>query len=262
MIRHPLIPCLALILVGCSAVPIQDVDEDELEVTLDYRHRPDRVNLEAELRTGFWNRRVDAGSDRPEVITAGGEIRRLRRGIDAGQYGLELEPELGPYRLVLPGIAEITLPLGEAVRLRGAGHLRGQLFNRDDELSLDVRGRTDRPRGWSFTAHCGAESWTINRGLDRGDARIDLPLASLMRQINNAAEADLNGQIPVTVTLWERYDLDWRPPFKPGVARAQDEVDFQVDTASFRFQARINVRVSNNLFLGFQNQAWPVRYCY
>lgn len=251
-----------LTLVGCSAVPIEKVDPDELEVTVEYRHRPNRVDLDTTFKTGFWNRRVDAESNRPEVVTDYGEVVTLNRGVKDGRYGLELDPDLGPYRLVLPGFAEMTLPIGEPVRLTGTDAIRDKLFDRNDELSLSVRGETDRPRGWSFTAWCGNESWTLNRSLASGDTELELKLGRLMQQINNAAKADLNGQIPVEVTLWESYDVDWRPPFKAGFARAQDDLNFQVDTASFRFQAKITVQVSNSAFFSFQNQAHPVRYCY
>lgn len=249
-------------LVGCSAVPIEKVDPDELEVTVDYRHRPNRVDLDTTFKTGFWNRRVDAESNRPEIVTDGGEVVTLNRGVKDGRYGLELDPDLGPYRLVLRGFAEMSLPIGEPVRLSGTESIRGKLFDRNDELTLSVRGETDRPRGWSFTAWCGDESWTLNRNLSSGETEIELKLGRLMRQINNAAQADLNGQIPVQVTLWETYDVNWQPPFKPGLARAQDDLNFQVDTASFRFQAKVTVQVAENAFFSFQNQAHPVRYCY
>lgn len=262
MYKTSLALLLALALVGCGSVPIQEVDRDELSVTVDYRHQPNRVELDTRFRTGFWNRKVDAETNRPEVVTDGGEVIRLNRGAEDGRYGLELDPELGPYHLVLPGFAEMTLPVGEPVTLRGTESIRDNLYNRDDELTLSVRGETDRPRGWSFTARCGNESWTLNRSLSSGDTELHLELGSLMRQINNAAEADLNGQIPVTVTLWESYDVNWQPPFKPGLARAEDRLNFQVDTASFRFQAKVTVQVSQNAFFSFQNQAWPVRHCY
>lgn len=251
-----------LLLIGCSAVPIQDVDRDELSVTVKYRHQPNRVDLDTEFRTGFWNRRVDAEDNRPEVVTHGGEVRTLNRGAEPGLYSLELDPATGPYRLQLPGFAEMTLPLGEPVRLRGTDAIRAEMFDRDDELTLSVRGETSRPRGWSFTARCGDDRWTLDRSLGSDDTEIHLNLGQLMRQINNAAEADLSGQIPVTVTLWETYDVSWQPPFQPGVARAQDQVDFQVDTESFRVQIRARVQVSENLFFGFQNQAWPTRHCF
>ena len=32
----------------------------------------------------------------PEVITSGGEVRTLKEGIRKGEYGIQLEPELGP----------------------------------------------------------------------------------------------------------------------------------------------------------------------
>lgn len=251
-----------LLLAGCSAVPIQDVDPEELTVTVRYRHQPNRVDLDTEFRTGFWSRRVDARDNPPEVVTHGGEVRTLNRRADQGHYGLELNPATGPYRLSLPGFAAMSLPLGEPVHLRGTDAIAGEMFDRDDELTLSVRGETDRPRGWSFTARCGGDRWTLDRTLGSGDTELHLDLGRLMRQINNAAEADLNGQIPVTVTLWESYDVNWQPPFTPGVARAQDQVDFQVDTESFRVQIKAQVQVAENLFFGFQNQAWPTRHCF
>ena len=67
--------------------------------------------------------------------------------------------------LVLPDIAEMELPLGEPVQLTGQAEVADQLFNRDDELTLAISGTTERERGWSFTAYCGSESWTLNLSL-------------------------------------------------------------------------------------------------
>ncbi|WP_127558795.1 hypothetical protein [Saccharospirillum alexandrii] len=255
-----LIASLAL-LAGCSSVPLSKVDTEELEVTVDYRQLPDRVELETQWRTGFWNRRVDATANPPELLTRGGEILVLNRGADDGEYSLSLDPETGPYRLTIPDLAELRLPVGETVSLAGASSIAGDRFDREDELVLSVRGATDRPRGWSFTAWCGNESWTINRSLPRDETELELDLGRLMQQINNAAEADLNGQIRVRVSLWEAFDMDWQPPFKPGVARAEDRVEFEVNTASFRFQATVRIQLAQNAFFSLQNQAWPVRYC-
>lgn len=259
----PVLLALTLSLVGCGTVPIDRVERDELTVTVHYRHLPNRVELNTEFRTGFWDRRVDAGTNRPEVITQGGEVRRLNRGSEDGQYRLELDPASGPFHLKLPDFAEMELPVGETVRLRGIDSIQGQTFERDDELTLSVRGTTERPRGWSFTVQCGRDTWTVNRSLGSGDTELNVHLGKWMRQINNVAEADLSGRIPVTITLWERYDVDWQPPFKPGTARAEDRVNFEVDIERSRVQmgVRANVQVSQNLFLGFQNLAWPVRHC-
>lgn len=250
-----------LLLAGCSSVPLSKVDSEELDITVDYRQLPDRVELDTQWRTGFWNRRVDADANRPEVLTRGGEILVLNRGADDGEYSLSLDPETGPYRLSVPGLAELTLPVGETVSLDGTNSIAGDRFDREDELNLSVRGATDRPRGWSFTAWCGNESWTINRSLPRDETELELDLGRLMQQINNAAEADLNGQIRTRVSLWEVFDMDWQPPFKPGVARAEDRVEFEVDTASFRFQATVRIQLAQNAFFSLRNQAWPVRYC-
>jgi hypothetical protein len=249
-------------LVGCSSVPLSKVDTEELSVTVDYRHLPTRVELDTQWRTGFWNRRVDADANRPEVLTRGGEILLLNRGSDDGEYSLSLDPESGPYQLSIPGMADLVLPVGETVSLAGADSLAGERFDRNDELTLSVKGQTDRPRGWSFTAWCGNESWTLNRSLPKDETSIQLELGRLMQQINNAAEADLNGQIRVRVTLWEAFDMDWQPPFKPGVARAEDRLDFEVETGSFRFQATVSIRLAQNALFTVQNQAWPVRYCF
>jgi hypothetical protein len=252
-------------LAGCSSVPLSDVDTEELSVTVDYRQLPGRVELDTQWRTGFWNRRVNADASRPEVITRGGEILGLNRGSDDGEYSLSMDPDTGPFRLIIPDTATpfpaLILPVGETVALAGADSLSGERFDREDKLALSVRGETDRPRGWSFTAWCGNESWTLNRSLPRNETSIDLDLGRLMQQINNAAEADLNGQIRVRVTLWEAFDMDWQPPFKPGVARAEDRLDFEVDTASFRFQATVRIQLAQNAFFSLQNQPWPVRYC-
>lgn len=258
---HAALISALLLLAGCSSVPLNSVDTDELEVTVDYRQLPDRVELDTQWRTGFWNRRVDADESRPEVVTRGGEIVALNRGADDGDYSLSLDPETGPYRLSVSGLPALRLPLGETVSLAGASGIAGDRFDREDELILSIRGASERPRGWSFTAWCGNESWTINRSLPRDETELDLDLGRLMQQINNAAEADLNGQIRVRVSLWEAFDMDWQPPFKPGVARAEDRVEFEVDTASFRFQASVRIQLAQNAFFSLQNQAWPVRYC-
>ncbi|WP_108127526.1 hypothetical protein [Saccharospirillum mangrovi] len=249
-------------LTGCSAIAIQDTNVEKLNVAVEYHHQPGQVEVRTELRAGQWNRRVDADSQRPEIITAGGEVVPMLSGVEAGDYGVRLDPETGPYLLVLPEIAELELPLTGPVALNGQAQVSGQVFNRDDELTLAISGQTDRVRGWSFTAYCGDERWTLNLSLDQDDSDISLPLATLMRQINAKAEADLAGQIPVTVTLWENYDVNWAPPFRPGIARAEDEVHFTVDTAGLRVSGSISLQLATSLRVGVNNQAWPVRFCH
>lgn len=251
-----------VLLAGCSSVSIQDVNPEDLDIKVEYRHQPGVVEVRTEMRAGMWDRRVDADSNRLEIITFGGEVILLQPGSDDGDYGVQLEPDFGPYQLILPGVAQMTLPLTEAVTLSGQAQVEGQVFDRSDELTLAVEGQTDRVRGWSFTAYCGGESWTLDLSLAPEDTEIQLPLATLMRQINAKAEADLAGQIPVTVTLWENYQPNWVAPFRPGFARAEDSADFTVDTASFRVSGSFRLNLSNNLSIGVSNQAWPVRYCH
>ncbi|PTY38511.1 hypothetical protein BGP77_12455 [Saccharospirillum sp. MSK14-1] len=262
MFKPTLITVVILLLAGCSAVPIQEVDPADLDIKVEYRHQPDTVDLRTQLRAGMWSRRVNADSNGLEVITAGGEVVRLKPGIEEGDYGAQLEPDFGPYQLILPSVAQMTLPLTEPVTLNGQAQIAGQVFDRSDELSLAVAGQTERVRGWSFTAYCGAEYWTLDLSLAQDETEIQLPLATLMRQINARAEADLAGQIPVKVTLWESYQPSWVEPFRPGVARAEDSVDFTVDTASFRVSGNFRLALSDNLSIGVSNQAWPVRYCH
>lgn len=256
-------PLLAVwLLAGCSAIAIQDADVDKLKVAVEYHHQPGQVEVRTELRSGQWNRRVDADSRRPEIITAGGEVVPMLSGIEAGDYGVRLDPQTGPYLLVLPEIADLELPRTEPVALNGQAQVSDQLFNRDDELTLAISGQTDRYRGWSFTAYCGGEHWTLNLSLDDDDTEIRLPLSTLMRQINAKAEADLAGQIPVTVTLWENYDVDWAPPFQRGIARAEDEVHFSVDTAGLRVSGSVALQLASSVRIGVNSQAWPVRFCH
>ncbi|MFG1497940.1 hypothetical protein ABMA57_15015 [Saccharospirillum sp. HFRX-1] len=250
------------LLAGCSAVSIQDVDPDDLDIKVEYRHQPGTVEVRTEIRAGMWDRRVEADGNRLEILTAGGEVIALKPGSEEGDYGAQLEPDFGPYQLVLPGVAQMTLPLTEAVTLSGQAQVEGQVFDRNDELTLVVDGQTDRVRGWSFTAFCGSESWTLDLSLAQDETEIQLPLATLMRQINAKAKADLAGQIPVTVTLWENYQPTWVAPFRPGIARAEDSTHFTVDTASFRVSGSFKLQLSNNLAIGVSNQAWPVRYCH
>lgn len=250
-----------LLLTACSAVAIQDTQPEDLAVSVDYRHRPNAVEVRAEIRTGVWDRRVNADAQRPEIITAGGEVIALKTGIKEGDYGVQLDPDTGPFLLVLPQVGEMNLPLTEPVTLDGQAPVSEQLFNQDDELTLSISGSTERPRGWSFTAYCGDEHWTLNLPLAQDETRIQLPFATLMRQINAKAKTDLAGLIPVTVTLWEDYEVDWAAPFQPGLARAEDSLNFQVDTASFRVQASFRLQLQN-VSIGVNNQAWPVRYCH
>lgn len=262
MSKPLLFAVVTVLLAGCSAVAIQDVDPDDLDIKVDYRHQPGQVELRTEMRAGVWDRRVDADRNGLEVVTAGGEVIALKPGIKEGDYGVQLEPDFGPYQLILPGVAQMTLPLTEPVTLNGQAQVDGQVFERSDELTLAISGQTDRARGWSFTAFCGAQSWTLDLSLASDDTEIQIPLATLMRQINARAEADLAGQIPVRVTLWENYQPDWVAPFRPGIARAEDSVDFTVDTASVRVRGSFKLELPNNLSIGVSNQAWPVRYCH
>jgi len=262
MVKPILFAVSIALLAGCSAVSIQDVDPDDLDIKVEYRHQPGTVEVRTEMRAGMWDRRVDADSNGLEVLTAGGEVIPLKSASEDGDYRAQLEPDFGPYQLILPGVAQMTLPLAEPVTLSGQAQVEGQVFDRDDALTLAVDGQTDRVRGWSFTAYCGSESWTLDLSLAQDDTEIELPLATLMRQINAKAEADLAGQIPVAVTLWENYQPTWVAPFRAGVARAEDNVHFTVDTASFRVSGSFKLQLSDSLAIGVSNQAWPVRYCH
>ena len=89
-----------------------------------------------------------------------------------------------------------------------------------------------------------------------------MPLATLMRQVNAAAEADLAGQIPVTVTLLEDYSPAWVAPFKPGMARAEDAGQFQGRHHRFSLPGQFECAGGQqSLILSLQKEAWPVRHC-
>ena len=112
------------------------------------------------------------------------------------------------------------------------------------------------------TGYCGRSAYRSERRISSEAFELTIALNSLMKQINNAAEADLNGVIPVTLAIEERYLSNWPSPFKNVRIASSDAAEFSVDTSGFRFQAEVSVQLSSVFALNLKSQDWPVRYCF
>ena len=64
--------------------------------------------------------------------------------------------------------------------------------------------------------------------ISSNDIDLELPLSRIVNMVNKAAEADLNGVIPIVLAVEERYFPVWQPPFKANKILARDETQFSI----------------------------------
>jgi hypothetical protein len=140
--------------------------------------------------------------------------------------------------------------------------LKISFFFKDDVITIELQNSRANERYLVATGFCGSNQYSTEQRISLNNNVVSIELGRLMRRINNAAEADLNGIIPINLAIEERYLPVWPAPFKPGLLASRDETQFSIDTSGFRFKAEIQIQVSNSAFFSFTNQDWPVQYCF
>lgn len=259
---------IALALAGCTTLTVDRVNPDRLRADVEYRRLPDQVEVDVSMRAGLWNRRVSTGHAELALVTAEGVRIPLSRAGERGRYAQSANISNGPYELLLhDGRGELrgllALPLGPAITLQDPEDIAGRRLSRDESIRLPFDNPTDEALNWSFSARCGSDEWRITRQLEAQDTEVDGPLRIVKQQLDRAAGANLLGDIPVTITVFQRYPITASPPFRVREARAQDSVSFILagPSSGFSVSGGIRLQVSPGAFVGLGAGTPQTRSC-
>lgn len=262
MIRlFPLLSAV-MILSACASIDLNKVEIEKLEADITLLQTLRHTQVDLYLSRGLFNQPVSLGDARAEIERGDGRRTALQPSRKSGRYGLREESTRAPRELFLESVGSVEFPRMSRVELIGKDSIADQRFYKDDVITLNVPESLADARYIVATAWCGNQQFTSEQKIAINDNEITLTVGRLMDRLNHAAEADLNGVIPVEFAIEERYTPRWPAPFAAKSLAARDHTQFSVDTSGFRFQAKVRVQVSGQLFLSFQNQAWPVRYCF
>lgn len=259
---------LALAVAGCSTLTVDRVNPDRLRADVEYRRLPDQVEVDVSMRAGIWNRRVSTGHAELALVSAEGVRIPLSRASERGHYTQSANIANGPYELLLhDGRGElrglVALPLGPAIILQDPEDIAGRHLSRDQSIWLPFENPTDEALNWSFSARCGNDEWQLTRQLEDRDEAIDGPLRLIKQRLDRAAGANLLGDIPVTITLFQRYPVTAAPPFRVREAQAQDSVSFILTgpSSGFSLSGGIRLQVSPGAFVGLGAGTPQTRSC-
>ncbi len=250
------------ILSGCSSIDINNVELDKLEAKVNVTQSSRSTSMDLFLSRGIWHQAVTSDENRIEAEMADGRLEPLIKARKKGRYGFRLQNGIPIRNLTIEQIGHIDLPTMTPVVLRGRDQFEGRSFFKDDVLRLALRETQSDKRYLVVTGYCGNQPYTAEQQISSNDVELELPLSRLMNMVNKSAEADLNGIIPMTLAVEERYSPVWPAPFVAGKIAAHDETQFTIDTSGFRFKASLSVNVAENVFFTFQNQQWDVKYCF
>lgn len=251
------------LLSACASIDIAEVEPDKLKADVSLTQTQRNTQIDLFLARGLFNQPVTLGSERAIVTFPNGTQSPLQPARKSGRYGLREDSHLGPMSLRVSGVGEVTFPAMTPFQLQGKAQIADQRLYQDDVISITLpENSAADERVLVATASCGGQRYTGEQTLDINSDQVTLKVGQMMDLINNAAEADLNGIIPVEFAIEERYLPIWPAPFEARKLAMRDQTQFTVDTSGFRFQATVKVQVSNQLFLSFQNQSWPVMYCF
>lgn len=272
-LRKPLwhaFPALLLLFLtaGCSTLTVDRVDPEALDAKVEYRRLPDQVEVAVAMRAGFWNRRVTTGTGELALVSAEGVRTPLEPTRIKGRYIQAVNISNGPYELLLHDgagtlIGHLALPLGPAIELQDPENIDGSRLPRDAEITLPFENPTDEALYWSFSARCGDDEWRIARQLEDRDNRIDGSLRLIKQQLDRSAGANLLGDIPVTITLYQPYPVASSPPFQVREARAQDSVSFTLTgpSSGLSISGGVRLQVAPNAFFGIGAGTPRTRSC-
>ncbi|EAR07420.1 hypothetical protein [Reinekea blandensis] len=250
------------ILSGCASIDLASVEPDKLKADVTLVQSPQETQLDLHLARGLFNQPVRLGEETAVAQFTDGHQETLVAARESGRYGLRSDP-ITLQSLTLSSVGTISFPDMTPLRLGGKAAIADQRLYKDDliSLTLPVNSAADE-RYLVATARCGGQQYIGEQRLDIDSDQVTIRAGQMMDLVNNAAQADLNGIIPVELAIEERYQPNWAAPFEATKLARRDATQFTVDTSGFRFQAKVQIQVSNQLFLGFQNQSWPVKYCF
>ena len=256
-----LIPLIS-ILSACASIDLAKVEPEKLKADVTLVQSPQETKLDLYLARGLFNQPVRLGNETAIVQFSDGQQETLVAARKSGRYGLRADPTT-PLSLTLSSVGTVSFPNMTPLRLGGKATIANQRLYKDDLISLTLPyDSAADERFLVATAQCGGQQYIGEQRLDIDSDQVTIRVSEMMSLVNNAAQADLNGIIPVELAIEERYQPNWSAPFEATKLARRDETQFTVDTSGFRFQAKVQIQVSNQLFLGFQNQSWPVRYCF
>jgi hypothetical protein len=261
-IKLGLTTLLCFILCSCSAINIRDVEPEKLNIDVSYHRTMNSSELDIFLTRGIWRQPVSLDGELAKVTLANGEQVSVVPSRQKGRYGIRERQIPAIDSLNISDYPAVFFPQMPSVELAGLREFEGQSFFKDDVLLLDLSNSPADERFLVATGFCAGIPYRTEQRISLNDTTVELALGSLMNRINSAAEADLNGVIPVTLSIEERYSENWPAPFNEPSFKASNSAEFAIDTSGFRFKASVVVGLADNLLFSFQNQPWPVRYCY
>lgn len=252
---------VAIVFSGCASIDINSVNPDDLKIDVTLSQQNERQQLDVYLRRGIFSQPVTANSGEIWVETESGERIDLNLANQKGRFGAITRSD-SLYRLTIADVVEVEIPALAPVTLTANDALAGQLFFKDDVLELSFADSDADVRSLLFTARCNGNVYQTEMPIDNNKHRQSIRIGTISQRLNNAAEADLAGIIPITLTLKEQTLVAWPQPFKNVDIAAIDNTEFSIDTSGFRFSANVNVQVNSSFSFNFSNNRWPVQYCF
>jgi hypothetical protein len=247
---------------ACSTIDIQNVEPEKLKISVEMTRLEHTTNLDVFLSRGLWSQPVRVAEDNIHVSLTDGSQIALIPSRHKGRYGFRQSLKAPIEAITVGEYGPQVFPETTSVSMTGMAQFEGRSYFKDDLLVLDLPEANGDQRYLVATGHCGGQQFTAERKIPTNSASVELSIGSVMNQINNAAEADLNGVIPVSLAIEERYTPQWPSPFIASQLSVRDQIEISIDTSGFRFKAKVSLNLANNVWLNFQNQQWPVSYCY
>jgi hypothetical protein len=252
-----------LFLVGCASIELSQVEPEKLKVDVSAVVKNERQTFEVFLSRGIWSQPVKL--DHPQdasIDTDYGERRFLNAARKDGRYGIELSQNDQAVRLTLEGVGQVDVPRMDAVILSDKEMIEGQAFFKTDRILLELNQSQADLRYLVFSTQCGGISAEATIDLSRDQSQYSLNMNDVMRRLNNSAEADLTGMLPIRMQLVEGAVVNWPRPFKATKMISIDSTDFFIDTSGFKITGTVVLKPSSAVSLLLTNRQWPVTYCY
>ena len=251
------------LLSGCASINLSKVEPEKLTVDIQMIAEEDRQSIDVFLSRGLWSQPVKL--DQPEdamIAVDTGEFKQLVAANKKGRYGLQLTQNNKAIRFMLEGIGEVTLPPLNQVILADKNAIEGQAFFKSDRIFLELNESQADVRYLVFSTQCGNASAQASIDLSKSAHQYSLTMSDVMRRLNNSAEADLTGMLPIQMQLVEGSLVNWPQPFQAKKLIAQDSTDFFIDTSGFKLSGSITINPSSAVSLLLTNRQWPVTYCH